>query len=88
MKTKLTILITILLLFNACSAEKEYITPKMPKLRTCIVKPKTIKYRKMGNEICMPINSFKIEQNQNKRLRICNDLLNRQNRDFNKRFAK
>lgn len=88
MQTKLLILLTALLAFNACTKEKEYLTPTIPTLRTCFVKQKKIKYRRVGKEVCMPVGSFRIEKDQNRRLRVCNDLLNRQNIDFNKRFAK
>jgi len=75
-------------LFSGCAKEKEFIKPTVPKLRTCKVKPTKVRVKKSGNSICMKIQEYKKLKKQNYRLRVCNELLNRQNIDFNKRFAK
>jgi len=81
------LLIPFSLVFFGCST-KEIAVCKVPKLRTCIVSKKEIKVRRVGDEICMKIDSYKILKRQNYRLRVCNELLNNQNKDFNKRFAR
>jgi len=88
MKTiKLIVILAFTILFSACSTDKEYIEPKYPKLRTCVVKKQRVKVQKNGNKVCMELSEYKKLKKQNYRLRVCNELLNKQNIDFNKRFA-
>ena len=84
---KLIAILAFTILFSACSTDKEYIEPKYPKLRTCVVKKQKVKVQKNGNKICMELSEYKKLKKQNYRLRVCNELLNKQNIDFNKRFA-
>ena len=75
-------------LFSGCAAKKEFIKVKLPKLRTCKVTPTKIRVSRVGNRVCMELSEYKKLKKQNYRLRVCNELLNKQNIDFNKRFAK
>jgi len=75
-------------LFNGCAAKKEFVKVRLPKLRTCKVTPTKVKVAKVGNRVCMELSEYKKLKKQNYRLRVCNELLNKQNIDFNKRFAK
>jgi len=88
---KLIKLIAILLFtiaFSGCEANKEIIKPKIPKLRTCIVKNKKIKVEKCGAKFCFDKRNYTLLKKQNYRKTVCNELLNKQNIDFNKRFVK
>jgi len=76
------------LLFSGCSKEVKIVTPKVPKLKKCIVKAKKISFSKSGNRVCMDMKSFKLLKRQNYRVRVCNKLLNRQIEDFNTKFTK
>jgi len=75
-------------LFSGCAAKKEFIKPTLPKLRTCKVLALKVRVRKNGDNICMRLSEYKKLKKQNYRLRVCNELLNKQNLDFNKRFAR
>ena len=75
-------------LFSGCVAKKEFVKVRLPKLRTCKVTPAKVKVTKVDNKVCMELSEYKKLKKQNYRLRVCNELLNKQNIDFNKRFAK
>ena len=75
-------------LFSGCVAKKELVKPTLPKLRTCKVLAVKVRVRKDGDNICMKLSEYKKLKKQNYRLRVCNELLNKQNLDFNKRFVK
>jgi hypothetical protein len=84
------ILITLLAtLFSGCTQDVvKYITPKVPKLKTCKVSKKKISYKIVNGKVCLSKKEYRVLKNTNYRLRVCNELLNEQNMDFNKRFAK
>jgi hypothetical protein len=75
-------------LFSGCATKKEFVKPVLPKLRTCKVLAVKVRVRKDGDKICMQVSEYKKLKKQNYRLRVCNELLNKQNIDFNKRFAR
>ena len=85
------ILITLLaILFSGCTQRvvTKYVTPKVPKLKTCKVSKKKISYKIVNGKVCLSKKEYRVLKNTNYRLRVCNELLNKQNIDFNKRFAK
>ena len=76
-------------LFSGCAEpEKVYIKPKLPHLKEC--KVKRIKVKAFGGDrrVCYELNEYKKLKDTNRRLRICNELLNRQITDFNKKFVE
>jgi len=85
---KIALLAVVFSLFSGCSNKVEVVKPKIPALKKCIVKPKKIEFSKRGNRVCMSLSSFKLLKRQNYRVRVCNELLNKQIEDFNKHFAK
>lgn len=90
MKRVMLLLIAVLFttLFSGCSADTKYIKQSIPKLRVCRVTPTKVRVTREGNTVYMSITDYKKLKNKNRRLRVCNDLLNKQNLDFNKRFVK
>jgi len=89
-KTALKVIVVCLaILFSGC-AEKEVVIkkPSLPKLKKCVVKKRGVTYTKKGDKICLIESEYKKLKRQNYRLRVCNELLNKQNDDFNKRYAK
>lgn len=89
MRIKLIVIaLSLSTLFSACSVKKEYISPKLPKLRTCVVSKKKVEVEKCGTKLCLDRNNYRVLKKQNYRLRVCNELLNKQNKDYNKRYAR
>lgn len=84
----LTIAIPFTILFSGCDSETKYIKTSVPKLRVCRVSETKVRVTIRGNNVYMLLSEYKKLKRQNHRLRVCNDLLNKQNRDFNKRFAR
>ena len=86
---KMIVMIFIATLFSACTKKAtKYIAPKVPKLKTCKVNKKKISYKIVDGKICLSKQNYKVLKSANYRLRVCNELLNKQNIDFNQRFAK
>ena len=77
------------ILFSGCSAKNtEFLKQSVPTLRVCVVSKTKVRVSRNGNTIYMQLSEYRKLKNQNRRLRVCNELLNKQNRDFNKRFAR
>ncbi len=85
---RIVLLMLFSMLFVGCGSKTALAPCIVPKLKTCKVSKKNIKVSKKGNTICLSLKAYKILKKQNYRLRVCNELLNRQNLDFNKRFVK
>ena len=73
-------------IFSGCAKEPNCPKMKLPKLKTCVVKKRSIKYEVKNGKICLSRANYKLLKKQNYRLRVCNSLLNAQNRDFNSKF--
>lgn len=86
--TAIVIALFFMTLFSGCTAKKEFIKPVLPTLRTCKVLVVKVRVSKKGKNIHMQMSEYKKLKRQNYRLRVCNELLNKQNIDFNKRFTK
>ena len=78
----------IAIAFSGCAKEIKYIKPKIPKLKSCIVKRAKVSYKIKNGLICLKRKDYRVLKKQNYRLRVCLDLLNRQIKDFNKRYVK
>ena len=81
--------LVIATLFSGCSnKEVKYIKPKLPKLRTCAVSKAKVNYKLINGKVCLSKKDYKMLKKQNYRLRVCNELLNKQNRAFNKQYVE
>jgi len=87
--TLLSVMLLSSILFNGCTQpQKVYVSPKLPTLRECRVKRVRLRAYGDGERICYARKEYAKLKDTVRRLRVCNDLLNRQNRDFNARFAR
>jgi len=86
---KMIAVLFITILFSGCVAkETKYVKQKIPKLKSCIVKRAKVSYKIKNRLICLKRKDYRVLKKQNYRLRVCLDLLNRQIKDFNKRYVK
>ena len=87
---KIVMILLSLIAFSGCSQKIKYIKvpTKVPHLKSCKVSSLKIRVKKDGGKVCMTKDEYNKLKKQNYRLRVCNELLNKQNADFNKRFAR
>lgn len=79
-----------LIAFSGCSQKVKTIKvqPKLPHLRTCKVSSLKVRVQKKDGKVCIEDSEYKKLKRQNYRLRVCNELLNKQNVDFNRKYVK
>ncbi len=88
------ITLLFLIAFSGCSQKLQpkiefvKVPVKVPHLKTCRVSSLKVRVKKEGKKVCMAESEYNKLKKQNYRLRVCNELLNKQIKDFNRKYAK